>query len=158
MLGVEIICVGRLKEKYFIEAVAEYTKRLQTYCKLVITEITEAQLPKDPSAAEISAALNTEFKRMDISKRAAVFALCVEGEQPSSEELADKLSELSVKGVSKVVFIIGGSLGLSGEVKRLADYRLSMSKMTFPHHLARVLLLEQLYRAFNITEGGKYHK
>ena len=158
MIWINIICVGKMKEKYYIAAAAEYVKRLGAYCRLTITEIPETQLPKEPSGAEISAALEAEARRMEIPERAAVFALCVEGRQMSSEKLAENLLAIASRGISRLVFIIGGSNGLAERIKDRADYRLSMSEMTFPHHLARVMLLEQIYRAFNISEGGKYHK
>lgn len=147
-----------MKERHYIDAAAEYIKRLGAYCRLTISEIPEVVLGRDPSEAEISAALDSEFAKMNIPPRSAVIALCIEGEKVSSEAFAYKLRDFTNRGISKIVLIIGGSNGLSPALKRRADIRLSMSDMTFPHHLARVMLLEQLYRAFNISEGGKYHK
>lgn len=160
MVNLNIICVGRLKEQYLRDASAEYIKRMQTLCKLTVTEITAEKLSENPSQKEIDRALEAEGKRIieKIPKGAAVFAMCIEGKQRSSEELSRELDGLALAGVSNAVFIIGGSFGLSDEVKAKSRYRLSMSKMTFPHQLARVMLLEQLYRACQISLGTRYHK
>lgn len=160
MLSVRLICVGKLGEKFWAEAVKEYTKRLAAYCKLEIVELPEQRLPQEPSAGEIAQALDKEAALIEarIPQGAAVIALCVEGKPMSSEQLADYLGKLTVSGTSRVCLLIGGSCGLSGRVKQRAVMRLSMSPMTFPHHLARVMVLEQLYRALNIAAGGKYHK
>ncbi len=157
MIGIDLICVGKLKEKFFSDAVKEYEKRLSGYCKLNITEISENVVA---SPAEITTALSKEGEKIlaKIPNGAYVAAMCIEGDGLSSEELSKKLSSLKVSGKSKIVFIIGGSNGLSDEVKERANLRLSMSKMTFPHHLARVMVLEQIYRAFKIEEGSGYHK
>ena len=141
MLRVSVICQGRLKEPYYIAACAEYLKRLGAYCKAEVTE-----LPEDGDVAA------------RIPKGAYVIALCIEGEKLSSPDLAKKLEKLAGQGESRLCFLIGGSDGLPEAVKAAADYKLSMSDMTFPHHLARVMLLEQLYRAFSINAGAKYHK
>ena len=160
MLGVTIICEGRLKEKYLRDACDEYSKRLTAFCKLNIIELTPKRLSDNPSQGEIDNALTAEGKEIlsKIPSSARVYAVCVEGKQMPSEKLAQELSACAVNGQSSAVFIIGGSFGLSDEVKKRADFRLSMSQMTFPHQLARVMLLEQIYRAFNIAGGGKYHK
>lgn len=160
MLNLNIICVGRLKEQYLRDASAEYIKRMQTLCKLTVTEIPAEKLSENPSQKEIDRALEAEGKRIieKIPKGAAAFAMCIEGKQRSSEELSRELDELALSGVSNAVFIIGGSFGLSDEVKAKSKYRLSMSKMTFPHQLARIMLLEQLYRACQISLGTRYHK
>ena len=160
MLSVRLICVGKLGEKFWAEAVREYEKRLSAYCKLEIIELPEQRLPQEPSAGEIAQALDKEAALIEarIPQGAAVIALCVEGKPMSSEQLADYLGKLTVSGTSRVCLLIGGSCGLSGRVKQRAVMRLSMSPMTFPHHLARVMVLEQLYRALNIAAGGKYHK
>lgn len=157
MIGIDLICVGKLKEKFFAEAVKEYEKRLSAYCKLNITEISENVVS---SQSEIAAALSKEGEKIlaKIPNSVYVVAMCIEGENLSSEALSKKMSELKVGGNSKLVFLIGGSNGLSDEVKARANLRLSMSKMTFPHHLARVMVLEQIYRAFKIEEGSGYHK
>ena len=160
MLTVTIIAVGRLKDKFYEDAAAEYAKRLGAYCKLNITEIRAAELPEDPGAALIADALRREgqeiLKKIPASAYAA--ALCIEGKQVSSEDMGALLRDAPLSGKSEIVFIIGGSYGLSDEVKKRADARLSMSRMTFPHRLARVMLLEQIYRGFRIARGEKYHK
>jgi len=160
MINLNIICVGRLKEQYLRDASAEYIKRMQTLCKLTVTEIPAEKLAENPSQKEIDRALEAEGKKIieKIPKGAAVFAMCIEGKQRSSEELSRELDDLALTGMSNAVFIIGGSLGLSGEVKAKSKHRLSMSKMTFPHQLARIMLLEQLYRACQISLGTRYHK
>ena len=148
MLRVQLICTGKLKEKFYAEACGEYDKRLQRYCSLEIIELPESgDIERDGAA--MSAKIGTG---------AYVVALCIEGKGYSSEELASLLGDCALQGKSRVCFLIGGSDGLSESVKRRADVRLSMSRMTFPHHLARVMVLEQIYRAFNINDGGKYHK
>lgn len=141
-------------------ACAEYSKRLSAFCKLKITELTPARIPDDPSRAQIDSALADEGKRILqlIHQSARVYAMCIEGKQLSSEELSRDIEQAAVGGSGNFVFIIGGSHGLTDEVKRRANFKLSMSKMTFPHQLARVMLLEQIYRAFMISSGGKYHK
>ena len=160
MLGVRLICVGRLGEKFWAQAVKEYEKRLGAYCKLEIIELPEQRLPQTPSEGEIAQALDREAALIEsrIWPGAAVIAMCVEGKPMSSEQLADYFSRLTVSGTSKICLLIGGSCGLSERVKQRAALRLSMSPMTFPHHLARVMVLEQVYRALNIAAGGKYHK
>lgn len=160
MLNVQIICVGKLKEKFYADAVAEYEKRLGGYCKLTITELPEEKLPDSPSRAQIDAALAKEGEAVlqKLPKNAVTVALCVEGRLFSSEDLAERLSDWMLGGRSSVVFLIGSSNGLAPAVKERALLRLSMSPMTFPHHLARVMLLEQIYRAFKINEGSGYHK
>ena len=160
MLNVNIICVGKLKEKYWTMAVAEYEKRLNGYCRFKITEVNEERLPDNPSDAEISSTLEKEGQRIikNIGKGAAVAALCIEGKIISSEELAGFIDKTALGGVSEIDFIIGGSWGLSKQGKDMAVLKLSMSRMTFPHQLARVMLCEQIYRGFQISTGGKYHK
>lgn len=160
MLGVKLICVGKMREKHYIEALREYEKRLTPFCRLEVEELPEYRLPENPSAAEIAAALDREAEQIlaRIPAGAWVCALCIEGSMRSSEELAGLLEKLTVGGISRAAFIIGGSFGLHARVKARADERLSMSRMTFPHHMARVMLAEQLYRAFSIRSGGKYHK
>lgn len=160
MLSVSIICVGRLKEKYWTDACIEYQKRLRAFCSFSITEVDEERLPDTPSQAQIRTTLEKEGKRIlgKVPKGARIIAMCIEGRQRSSEAFARELAGLAVEGVSSVAFVIGGSWGLSDEVKAAADIRLSMSEMTFPHQLARVMLCEQIYRAFQISSGGKYHK
>ena len=157
MLSIDIICVGKLKEKFFVDAVNEYKKRLGAYCKLNICELSEIAVKNE---AEIQKALDSEGEVISskIPKDAYVIAMCVEGESLSSEKLSEKISGLAVQGKSKLCFLIGGSNGISEKIKSAANLRLSMSKMTFPHHLARVMVLEQIYRAFKIEEGSGYHK
>jgi 23S rRNA (pseudouridine1915-N3)-methyltransferase len=160
MLNITIIAVGKLKEQYLRDASAEYQKRLSAFCKLSIIEIPPEKLSDNPSAKEIENALNNEAKKIieKIPKGAKVYSMCIEGKQRSSEELSAEIDNLAVEGASNIVFIIGGSFGLSDEVKKLSAFRLSMSKMTFPHQIARIMLLEQIYRAMQISIGTKYHK
>ena len=160
MQRVTVLCVGKLKERFYADAAAEYVKRLQRYCKLEIIELPEQRLPEDPSPAEIQRALRAEGAaiREKLPKGGAVVALCIEGNPCSSEELSRRMADFGIQGRTQVTFIIGGSFGLDEDVKKQADWRLSMSPMTFPHHLARGMLLEQIYRACQIAEGTKYHK
>ena len=160
MLTVTIIVPGKLKEKYLRDAQAEYAKRLTAFCKLNIIEVSTESLPPEPSAAQIHAALEKEGERIlaAVPKNAALYALCIEGNERSSEAFSRELETRAVSGDSHIAFVIGSSHGLSDKVKQRAEQRLSMSPMTFPHQLARIMLLEQLYRAFQISSGGKYHK
>lgn len=160
MLSIRLICVGKLGEKFWKEAVKEYEKRLSGYCKLEILELPEQRLPDKPSDGQITSALQKEAQliRSKIPQGAAVIAMCIEGKTMSSEALADKISEFTLNGISRLVILIGGSCGMDEQLKKQANLRLSMSPMTFPHHLARVMVLEQVYRALNIAAGGKYHK
>ena len=160
MLNVTLICAGKIKEKFLREAAGEYEKRLSRFCSLKIIEVKDEPTPDLPSEKEKSAVLQKEGARIlgKIPKGAYVISLCVEGAQMSSEELAEKLDRLAVGGAGSIAFIIGGSLGLSDEIKRRSDLRLGFSKMTFPHRLMRVILLEQIYRAFTISKGITYHK
>ena len=160
MLDVIVICVGKLKERFYIDAAAEYAKRLSAYCKLSIVELPEQKLPKRPTQGEIEAALDKEANaiRAKIPPSSHVAALCIEGRLRSSEELVRMFPDLGYSKDKHLVFIIGGSYGLHPSIKAEAQVRLSMSPMTFPHHLARVMLLEQIYRAFKIQEGSDYHK
>ena len=160
MQRVTVLCVGKLKEKFYIDAAAEYVKRLQRHCKLELIELPEQRLPDDPSPAEIQKALRTEGDaiRERLPKGGAVIALCIEGKPCSSQELSRRMAEFGVQGKTQLTFLIGGSVGLDEDLKRQADWRLSMSPMTFPHHMARIMLLEQIYRAYQIAGGAKYHK
>ena len=160
MQRVTVLCVGKLKEKFYIDAAAEYVKRLQRHCKLELIELPEQRLPDDPSPAEIQKALRTEGDaiRERLPKGGAVIALCIEGKPCSSQELSRRMADLAVQGKTQLTFLIGGSVGLDEDLKRQADWRLSMSPMTFPHHMARIMLLEQIYRAYQIAGGTKYHK
>ena len=155
-----VLCVGKLKEKFYLEAAAEYVKRLQRFCKLELVELPESRLPESPSPAEVQRALAAEAVaiRERLPRGGAVIALCIEGKPCSSVELSRRMEELAVAGKTQLTFLIGGSVGLDEGLKRQADWRLSMSPMTFPHHLARIMLLEQIYRAYQISAGTKYHK
>lgn len=160
MLRVNLICVGKLKEKYLKDACGEYAKRLQSFCKFEITEVDEEKTSDSPNDSQIENILNYEGRRIlsKIDRSARVIAMCIEGRQKSSKELSEYFDAAAVSGISTIAFVIGGSWGLSEEVKKRADLRLSMSKMTFPHQLARVMLCEQIYRGFSISAGTKYHK
>ena len=160
MQTVTILCVGKLKESYWREAAAEYQKRLGAFCKVGVVEVEEARIPSNPSQAQIDAALVAEGERLlaKIPGDSLAAALCIEGKEQTSEELARWLGKAAVDGKSNIVFLIGGSFGLSPQVNQRADCRISMSRMTFPHQLARVMLLEQIYRGYQIQNGGKYHK
>ena len=160
MQKVTVLCVGKLKEKFYIDAAAEYAKSLCRFCKLELVELPEERLPEDPSPAQIEAALLKEAAaiRATLPAGAALIALCVEGELRSSEALARQMAAWAGQGVSQLVFLIGGSFGLHPSIKGSAKLRLSMSPMTFPHHLARVMVLEQIYRAYQINAGTRYHK
>ena len=160
MLTINVICIGSLKEKYLKDAVAEYQKRLSAFAKFQIMELPEQKLPDNPSENEIKSALEKEAEKIKskISKSSATVVLAIEGKELSSEKLAKKIDEFSLKGVSTINFVIGSSFGLSEKFKSEASFSLSMSPMTFPHQLARVMLLEQIYRAFSILNNTKYHK
>ena len=160
MQQVKLICVGKLRERFYIEAFEEYRKRLGAYCRFECAEIAEQRLPEAPSPAQIRSALEKEAAEILRAVPADAFlaALCVEGRQIPSEAVAALIAERENSGKPGLCFVIGGSYGLSDTVKQRADLRLSMSKMTFPHHLARVMLAEQLYRGYKIKEGSRYHK
>lgn len=160
MLKVTVIHVGNLKESYYREAVEEYAKRLSAYCKYSSVEIKEAPLSENPSQSEIAKALEKEAEAIvsAIPKKAYTVALCVEGKELASEELAQLCDKVSTEGFDSLIFIIGSSYGLSPRIKTLANRRLSFSKLTFPHRLMRVMLAEQIYRAFTICAGKQYHK
>ena len=161
MLKINIICIGKIKEKYFTDAVAEYAKRLTAFCKFSVVELNEERIRSNtPNEAQIAEVIDAEGRRIlqKVGTSDYVAAMCIEGRLLSSEELSETLDKAALSGKSTVDFIIGGSYGLSGDVKKRADLRLSMSKMTFPHQLARVILSEQIYRAFEISTNGKYHK
>ena len=160
MLSVTLLCVGKMREKHYIAAFSEYEKRLGAYCRFDLKEIPEQKLPDRPAPKEIENALEKEGREIlgAVPKGAAVIAMCVEGTQLSSPALAERIEKLQNRGVSHLCFVVGGSFGLHAHVKRAAQLRLSMSEMTFPHHLARVMLAEQIYRAFTILNGTQYHK
>lgn len=160
MFDITLLAVGKLKEKFYISACEEYAKRLGAYCRFRLEELPEVRLPDDPSPTEIAAGLEKEAELI-FSKIPKGTWLCVftpEGKMLSSEEFAKKLSDVKLAGKSSACFLIGSSFGISPRVKVAADMRLSMGAMTFPHHLARVMVLEQLYRAEAIQAGSKYHK
>lgn len=158
-MNVNFIAMGKLKESFYREACAEYQKRLGAFAKVTVKEPPPEELPQSPSPAQIEKALEKEAALIrEQIKSGYKIALCVEGKALSSEELAEKLGALGTSGVSTVSFIIGSSFGLSENLKRECDLRLSMSPMTFPHALARVMLFEQVYRAFSILNNSKYHK
>ena len=160
MFSITLLCMGKLKEKFYTAAAEEYSKRLRAFADFRIVELPEYRLPEEPSPAEIQKALQAEGAaiRERLPKGGAVVALCIEGKPCSSEELSRRMADFGVQGKTQITFLIGGSVGLSEDVKKLADWRLSMSPMTFPHHLLRVMLLEQIYRAYQINAGSKYHK
>ena len=160
MFDITLIAMGKLKEKFYLSAAAEYEKRLKGYCRFQILELPETRLPEDPSPAEIAAGLEKEADLIlsKIPKGAWLCVLTPEGKLLSSEALAEKMKEVKLSGKSSACFLIGSSFGMAPRIKAQADLRLSMSPMTFPHHLARVMVLEQLYRAEAIQAGSKYHK
>ena len=160
MFDITLIAIGRLKEKFYLSAAAEYEKRLKAYCSFKIIELPETRLPDDPSPAEISAGLEKEAELIlaRIPKGAWFCVLTPEGKMLSSEQLAARFAEVKLSGKSSVCLLIGSSFGIAPRVKEKADFRLSMSPMTFPHHLARIMVLEQIYRAETIQAGSKYHK
>lgn len=160
LLFVHIISVGKLKEKYWSNAIAEYEKRLKMFCRFKITEVQEEKTLNIPNDSQIAHILEKEGSRIEgyLGKNAYVIALCIEGKLYSSTEMAELFSRIAIEGYSEIDFIIGGSWGIAKDIKQMAHLKLSMSKMTFPHQLARVMLSEQIYRCFQINSGGKYHK
>lgn len=160
MFDITLIAMGKLKEKFYLSAAAEYEKRMKGYCQFNLIELTEVRLPENPSQAEIHAALEKEADTIlaKIPKGAWFCTFTPEGKLLSSEGLADKLKDVKLSGKSSACFLIGSSFGMAPRLKEIADFKLSMSPMTFPHHLARVMVLEQLYRAEAIQAGSKYHK
>ena len=160
MFDITLITMGKLKEKFYISAAEEYAKRLGAYCRFSLVELPEQRLPENPSPAEISAGLEKEAELIQskIPKGAWLCVFTPEGKELSSEQFAQKLSEVKISGKSTACFLIGSSFGMAQKIKDNADFRLSMGKMTFPHHLARIMVLEQIYRAEAIQAGSKYHK
>lgn len=160
MFSITLITVGKLKEKFYLSAAAEYEKRLKGYCQFQIIELPECRLPDDPSLAEISAGLEKEADLIlaKLPKGCWFCILTPEGKLQSSEQLATKLQDVKLAGKSSACFLIGSSFGIADRLKKKADFKLSMSPMTFPHHLARIMVLEQIYRAEAIQAGSKYHK
>jgi len=157
-MTISLIVIGKLKEEYLRNACAEYIKRLGRYCTFELHELDECRLSDSPSDKEIAAALRKEAEQIKKYAKGMIVPMCIEGKQLTSPELSEKITSAGVSGQSTVTFIIGSSFGLDPEIKAMGTLKLSMSKMTFPHQLARVMLLEQIYRAFQIAEGGKYHK
>lgn len=160
MFEITLIAMGKLKEKFYISAAAEYEKRLSGYCRFSLLELPESRLPDNPSPAEIAAGLEKEAEVIlsRIPKGAWFCVLTPEGKTLSSEAFAEKMKEVKLSGKSSACFLIGSSFGMASRVKERADFKLSMGPMTFPHHLARIMVLEQLYRAEAIQAGSKYHK
>lgn len=159
-MKITVVAVGKIKEKFFEEAIGEYSKRLSRYCKLEILQVADEKTPDKASEALENQIKEKEGERIlaQIRDGAYVIALAIEGKMLDSEELADKINTLGISGVSQIIFVIGGSLGLSKKVLDRADYKLSFSRMTFPHQLMRVILLEQVYRGYRIICGEPYHK
>ena len=160
MFRITLLTVGKLKEKFYLAAAEEYQKRLKSYCEFSLVELPETRLPDDPSAAQIAAGLSKEAELIvqKLPKGAWFCMLTPEGTELSSERLAQKLEEVKLSGRGAACFLIGSSFGIAPEIKKQADFRLSFGPMTFPHHLMRVMALEQLYRAQTILAGTKYHK
>lgn len=159
-MNIKIISVGKVREKFIQNGINEYSKRLSRYCKLSIIEVNDEKAPEKLSDAEMESAKNKEGERIlsRISAGSYVIALAIEGKEISSEGLAQELDRLTLNGDSDITFVIGGSLGLSGEVLKRSDFKLSFSRMTFPHQLMKLILTEQIYRAFKIIKGEPYHK
>lgn len=159
-MNINIIAIGDIKEKYLRDAIKEYEKRLKAYANVNVVELAEERLSNSPSEAEITQAIDKEGERIleKINPRSFVFALCIEGKQIGSEEFSKKIEDIALDGYGDISFIIGGSNGLSKDVKKRANHKLSFSKMTFPHQLMRVVLLEQVYRAYKISRNEPYHK
>lgn len=159
-MKIKIICIGKLKEKYLKDGVDEYLKRLKRFCDTEICELPDIRIPENATLAECSAVIEKEADKIleKMSKSAYIISLCVEGKQLSSEELAEKISSVILGGKSNIDIIIGGSLGLSPRIKEISDFKLSFSKMTFPHQLMRLILAEQIYRSFKINANEEYHK
>ena len=160
MFDITLITMGKLKEKFYLSAAEEYSKRLKGYCRFQLLELPEYRLPEDPSPAEIATGLDKEAELIlaKIPKGAWLCIFTPEGKTLSSEQFAEKLKEIKLSGKSSACFLIGSSFGISPKIKQMADFKLSMVPMTFPHHLARIMVLEQIYRAEAIQAGSKYHK
>lgn len=159
-MNIDIIAVGKVKEKYFRDAIREYTKRLSAFCKLNIIEVKDEKAPENLSDVQLNQILKKEGDRIlaKIKPSNYVISLCIEGKEWSSEEMASTIQRLMVEGKSRITFIIGGSLGLCDEIKKKSDHLLSFSRLTFPHQLFRIVLLEQIYRSFKIIRNEPYHK
>ncbi len=158
-MKITVACVGRIKEKYFSQGIDEYIKRLSRYADVEICQVSDEKAPEDLSDAQKEQIKDIEGKRLlKAIKKSYVIALAIDGKQMDSVGFADLISDCTVRGISHITFVIGGSLGLSKQVLDISDYRLSFSQMTFPHQLMRVILLEQIYRAFRIIKNEPYHK
>lgn len=159
-MKITILCVGKVKEKFYRDAIDEFSKRLSRYCKLEIIEVSDEKTEEQASDNEIRMVKEKEGERLlkNIKEDAFVITLCIDGKQLDSEELSEKIEKLGIQGTSHIYFIIGGSLGLADAVIKRADFKLSFSKMTFPHQLMRVILLEQIYRSYRIMNNEPYHK
>ena len=160
MFDITLITMGKLKEKFYLSAAEEYAKRLKGYCNFKLLELPEHRLPEDPSPAEIATGLEKEADLIlqKVPKGAWLCIFTPEGKTLSSEDFAAKLKEVKLSGKSSACFLIGSSFGIAPKIKAMADFKLSMGPMTFPHHLARIMVLEQIYRAEAIQAGSKYHK
>ncbi len=159
-MKITILCVGKVKEKFYRDAIDEFAKRLSRYCKLEIVEVSDEKTEEQASENEIRLVKEKEGERLlkNIKDDAYVITLCIDGKHLDSEELSEKMEKLGIQGTSHIYFVIGGSLGLSDQVIKRADFKLSFSKMTFPHQLMRVILLEQIYRGYRIMNHEPYHK
>lgn len=159
-MKITVLCVGKVKEKFYRDAIDEFSKRLSRYCKLEIVEVSDEKTEEQASETEIRLVKEKEGERLlkNIKEDAYVITLCIDGKQLDSEELSEKMEKLGIQGTSHIYFVIGGSLGLADAVIKRADYKLSFSKMTFPHQLMRVILLEQIYRGYRIMNHEPYHK
>jgi len=159
-MNITVISVGKIKEKFIVDGIKEYSKRLSKYCKLKIIEVDDEKAPENLSEAEMKIIKNKEGEKIlnKINSNTYIIALAIEGKNLSSEQLSSKIDDLALNGQSDITFIIGGSLGISDEVLKKSHFKLSFSKMTFPHQLMKLILLEQIYRAFRISRGEPYHK
>lgn len=159
-MNIQIIALGKLKEKYLVDAMKEYEKRISGFAKFSVTELEPVKISENPSDAEIASALESEAEKIisKIPQNSMIVAMCIEGKQFGSETFAQKINDAGINGKSNIAFIIGSSHGLAPKIKKLAQLKMSMSEMTFPHQLARVMLSEQIYRAFTIINNRKYHK
>lgn len=157
-MKIKIVCLGKLKEKYLKDGIAEYCKRISRFAKIEIIELPDDKIPDNPSPAQCQAVLKSEGDKIKKHLEGYIITLCVEGECISSEKLAEKIAAIQLNGNSTITFVIGGSLGIDDEIKNFSDFRLSFSKMTFPHQLMRLILTEQIYRAFKINANENYHK
>jgi 23S rRNA (pseudouridine1915-N3)-methyltransferase len=159
-MNIKIVTVGKLKEKYLIQGINEYVKRLGAYCKIQLVEVPDEKAPESMSEAEMLQVKEKEGKKIlaKIKDQEYVFALAIEGKNPTSEVFAQQIEQLGIQGKSQLVFVIGGSLGLSQEVMQRSNSQISFGKMTFPHQLMKLILVEQIYRAYRINTGAPYHK